>query len=119
MEFAGLERKRELSDDPAGFADACDGAAAEAEVHCGLALAGDALPTADEMGWRDGAGDEEDPDVGVERWRLCNAGPSGGRWRVFSGREAELGAPEAVGDEAVEAGAFVQLRLKWGRASPL
>src|SRR6266550_95776 len=50
-------------DDLAGFGNAFEGAAAEPEIHGGLALAARAAPAVDEMGRRGRAGDEKDPDI--------------------------------------------------------
>ena len=50
-------------DDVPGLGDALDRAAAQAEVHGRLALAGGALIAADQVRGRHGAGDQEDPDI--------------------------------------------------------
>ncbi len=101
-------------DDPARLADTLDGAATETEVHRGLALARGPLEAADEVGRRCGTGDEEHPDIGVERLGeilAAGAGVVAAPTQIMErilGSEAEL-APELVGDESVEAGALVHL----------
>ena len=64
-----------------------------------------AFVAADEMRRRRGAGDEEHPDVVIRALVLVVPAPAQIVQRVFR-RKAEF-APELVGDEAIEAGAFV------------
>src|SRR5947209_325723 len=63
-------------DDFAGFADAFEGAAAEAEVHGRLAFAGGAGPAALEMAGGSGAADFEDPDVFSGRAAAVDVAPA-------------------------------------------
>src|SRR5690606_37682023 len=104
LEFAVLD-KHAAPDDFAFFGDAAEGAAAEAEIHAGLAQRVGAGPAADVVRGRGAAGDEEHPDVVVGGAALVPIAPAQVMERVFDGL-AE-GLVNAVGEEAVEAGAFV------------
>ena len=61
LQFSVLDEDA-APDDFAGLADAFQGAAAEPEIHGGLALADCAFVSADEMLGRRGAGNLEHPD---------------------------------------------------------
>ncbi|MFM1942847.1 MAG: hypothetical protein RI897_1829 [Verrucomicrobiota bacterium] len=92
-------------DDFAGAGDAAEGAAAEREVHGGLAEAFGAFPSVDEVGGWGGATNEEDPDVVTGAAGAVVIAPTEVVQRIFDGL-AE-GVVDALGHEAVEAGAFV------------
>ncbi len=116
LEFA-IHDENAAPDDVAGFADAFERATAEAEVHRGLSLGRSTFPAADEVGRRCSAADEQHPDVFRRgRRKSSRSGtltssatnkitPAEVVEGVFGG-ETEL-APEFVGHEAVEAGAFI------------
>ena len=94
-------------DDLAGLGDALERAAAEAEVHRRLPLAGGAAPAADEVGRRGRAADQEHPDVVLDRARAVPVAPADVVQRVFDRLAHRL--VDAVGHQAVEAGALVHL----------
>jgi len=110
---AGVETETVLGDidpapdNPAGLADPLEGAAAQPEVHRRLPLAGCARPSADEMRGGGGAGNQEDPDISVERVVLVVASPSKIVKGVL-GWKTEF-APDTMGHQAVQSGAFVHL----------
>ena len=81
------------------------GAAAQAEIHGRLAFAGGAAIAADQMRGRHGAGDQEHPDVIVHAVAPVMLAPA----EIVQGvlrRKAQL-APQAVGHQAIQAGAFI------------
>ena len=111
-------------DDVAGFADAGAGAAAEAEIHRRLTIAVRAGPFADEMFGRSAAADFEDPDVIVDFGILAidvftGTGVMATPAKIVQGVfrvESQL-PPQFVGDQAVEAGAFVDfIEMRHGLA---
>ena len=106
LEFAGFDEDA-APDDGAGFADAFERAAAEGEVHGGLPLAGGPGIATDEVVGGCGAGDLEEPDEFVEAGAGEVLAPADVVQRG-GGVEAERG-PDAIGDEAIDAGALVDL----------
>ena len=80
-------------------------AAAQAEIHGRLAFAGGAAIAADEVRGRHGAGNQEDPDVIVHAVAPVVLAPADIVQGVLR-RKAQL-APQAIGHQAIQAGAFV------------
>ena len=92
----------------AGFGYAFERAAAEPEIHGGLAFADGAFLAADEMGRRRGAGNQKYPDVIVHAVAFVMLAPAEIVQRVLR-RETQF-APEAIRDQAVQARRIRPLR---------
>ncbi len=94
-------------DDFTGFGDAAHGAATKAEIHRRLAERVGASVSADVVRGRGAARDQKHPYIFVGRAAGVGGAPTQIVERVFDGL-AE-GGVDAIGEEAVEAGAFVDL----------
>ena len=88
-----------------GFAHALASAAAEGEIHVGLAFGRRAFVPADVVCGRRAARDEEDPHVVVNAVSPVVFAPAEVVQGVF--RRLTQSAPDPVGDQAVEARAFI------------
>ena len=82
LEFTSVDVNA-APDDFAGFGDAAEGAAAEAEIHVGLAVGIGAFPATDVVGGRSAAGNEEHPHVIFGGAGAVVVAPSGGRGGCF------------------------------------